>query len=131
MNKSVDIATAFRIATSDLELKFTSFSQPYTLDAGKAECLACTAPGFSEAHSTATSSGNAPAVERENDHEPGVSKSAKKKAKAAASRQVLNDKLKAAQAAAANHAPRPAHRPGTGHLTSTEAPGAGPGQRRR
>ena len=132
MNRSVDIAMAFRIATSDLEIKWTGFSQPYSLDAGKAECLACSAPGFSEAHSTATSSGgNAPAAEREHDNEPGMSKSAKKKAKAAASRQVLNDKLKVAQAAAANRAPPVGQGPGSSRAQKrqerAQAKGAGKG----
>ena len=51
MNHGADIAQAFRIATSDDKLMYTKLSQPFGIDCGKPQCLACSAPGFSEAHS--------------------------------------------------------------------------------
>ena len=90
MNHGADIAQAFKLATSDDKLMYTKLSQPFGIDCGKAECLACSAPGFSEAHSMVSTSSGSQRVERIADivEEPGPSRSQKKRT-AAAKRKAL------------------------------------------
>jgi len=100
MNLGHDIATAFRLATTDDKLMYTKLSQPFGIDCGKAECLACSAPGFTEAHTLITSSAGS---ERrairdvDDDSAPGQSKGAKKRA-AAAKKKALAEKVDARKA---------------------------------
>ena len=54
MNNGADIVQAFRLATTDDKLMYTKLSQPFGIDCGKPECLACSAPGFSESHSVSS-----------------------------------------------------------------------------
>ena len=103
MNLGHDIATAFRLATTDDKLMYTKLSQPFGIDCGKAECLACSAPGFTEAHTLITSSAGSQRAERQairdvdDDPGPGQSKGAKKRA-AAAKKKALAEKVDARKA---------------------------------
>ena len=109
MNHGTDIAQAFRMATSDDKLMYTKLSQPFGIDCGKPECLACSAPGFSEAFSMVSSSSNSQRAERaEAANDDSLPSKGQRKRTAAAKRKALA--LTVAAAAAAPPAAHPAVR---------------------